>query len=120
MPENVTGEESASDPMKTVADALEKAAQTATDTVADAKATFERSLPAASRFVSRLVYTTCYSLSYGVVFPTVWVAKSIPPDNQVVTGLAEGAKAAIDAVDHWKNRQLDAPASKPGPPEPSA
>ncbi len=115
MPENVTGEEPASDPMKTVADALEKAAQTATDTVADAKATLEKSLPGASRFLSRLVYTTCYSLSYGVVFPTVWVAKSIPPDNPVVTGLAEGAKAAIDAVDHWKNRQLAAPAAEPSP-----
>jgi hypothetical protein len=109
MSENVPGEGSASDPMKTVADALEKAVQTAGDTAADAKAAIEKSIPGASRFLSRLVYTTCYSLSYGVVFPTVWVARSIPPDNALVNGLAEGAKAAIEAVDELKNRQLAAP-----------
>ena len=81
MSDNVTGEGSASDPMKTVADALEKAVQTATDSVADAKATPGKVAPGRPRFMSRLVYTTCYSLSYGVVFPTVWVARSIPPDN---------------------------------------
>ena len=50
MSENVSGEGPASDPMKTVADALEKAVQTATESAADAKATLEKSLPAASRF----------------------------------------------------------------------
>ncbi len=104
--------------MKTVADALEKAVQTATDSAVDAKATLEKSLPAAGRFVSRLVYTTCYSLSYGVVFPTVWVARSIPPDNPVVNGLAEGAKAAIDAVEQRKNRQLAEPGAESNPPNP--
>jgi hypothetical protein len=116
MSENVTGEGSASDPMKTVADALEKAVQTASGSVADAKATLEKSLPGATRFMSRLVYTTCYSLSYGIVFPTVWVARSIPPDNALVSGLTEGAKAAIEAVDQLKNRQLPAPAAEPTPP----
>jgi hypothetical protein len=119
MSENISGEGSSSDPMKMVADALEKAVQTATDSAADAKASLEKSLPAASRFVTRLVYTTCYSLSYGVVFPTVWVAKSIPADNPIVTGLAEGAKAAIDAVDQLKIRQLAAPAAKSSPSQPA-
>jgi hypothetical protein len=119
MSENISGEGSSSDPMKTVADALEKAVQTATDSAADAKASLEKSLPAASRFVTRLVYTTCYSLSYGVVFPTVWVARSIPPDNPIVTGLAEGAKAAIEAVDQLKNRQLAAPIVESSPPRSS-
>ena len=118
MSDNVNREGPASDPMKTVADALEKAVQTATETASDAKATLEQSLPAASRFLSRLVYTTCYSLSYGVVFPTVWVARSIPPDNPIVNGLAEGAKAAIDAVDQRKNPQLPAPAAESSPPNP--
>lgn len=116
MSENLTGEGSASDPMKTVADALEKAVHTASDSVADAKATLEKSLPGASRFLSRLVYTTCYSLSYGVVFPTVWVARSIPVDNALVNGLTDGAKAAVDAVDQLKNRQLTAPVPVPPPP----
>jgi hypothetical protein len=118
MSENAGEEGSASDPMKTVADALEKAVQTATDSAVDAKATLEKSLPAASRFLSRLVYTTCYSVSYGVVFPTLWVARSIPPDNPVVNGLTEGAKAAIDSVDQLKNRQLAPAASESSPTSP--
>jgi hypothetical protein len=119
MSENVSAEGPAGDPMKTVADALEKAARTVTDRAADAKASLEKSLPATSRFLSRFVYTTCYSLSYGVVFPTVWVARSIPPDNAVVNGLTEGAKAAIDAVEQLKNRQLPAPTTGSSPPHPS-
>jgi hypothetical protein len=47
------------------------------------------------------------------------VARSIPPDNPIVTGLAEGAKAAIDAVDQLKNRQLAAPVVESSPPRPS-
>ena len=118
MSEHVPDAGSATDPMKAVADALEKAVQSATDSAADAKATLEKSLPGATRFVSRLIYTTCYSLSYGVVFPTVWVARSIPPDNPVVNGLTEGAKAAIDAVEQLKNRQLPAPVVPSSPPSP--
>ena len=113
MSDDVTGEGSPSDPMKAVADALERAVQATTDGAVDAKVALDNSLPGATRFLSRLVYTTCYSLSYGVVFPTVWVARSVPPDNPVVIGLAEGAKAAIEAVDDWKNRQLAAPAGEP-------
>ena len=105
--------------MKTVADALEKAVQTATDSVADARASLEKSLPGAASFMSRLVYTTCYSLSYGVVFPTVWIARSIPADNALVNGLTDGAKAAIEAVDQLKNRQLAAPAAEPEATHPS-
>jgi hypothetical protein len=119
MSENVTSEESANDPMKTVADALEKAVHSATESVADAKASLEKSLPGAQRFMSRLVYTTCYTLSYGVVFPTVWVARSIPADNPLVTGVTEGAKAAIEAVDQLKNRQLEAPTTESTPAQPS-
>ncbi len=105
--------------MKTVADALEKAVQTATESASDAKTTLEESIPAVTGFLSRLVYTTCYSLSYGVVLPTIWVARSIPPDNSVVNGLAAGAKAAIEAVDQLKNRQLDAPTIETGTSDPA-
>jgi hypothetical protein len=119
MSDNTADEGSESDPMKTVADALEKAVQTAANSAADAKTTLENSLPAAGQFLSRLVYTTCYSLSYGVVFPTLWVARSIPPDNAVVNGLAEGAKAAIEAVDQLKKPQLSPPMVESTPTESS-
>jgi hypothetical protein len=68
----------------------------------DARATAENALPAAARFVSRLVYTTTYSLSYGIVFPVVFVARSIPANNPVVQGLVDGAIAATDWVDELK------------------
>jgi hypothetical protein len=106
MSEHAAPEGSASDPLKTVADALEKAVQTATESAADAKASVEKALPAASRFMSRFIYTTCYTISYGVVFPTVFIAKSIPTDNAIGHGLADGARAAIDAVDQMTTHKL--------------
>jgi hypothetical protein len=118
MSENVTTEGSATDPLKTVAEALEKAVQTATDRAADAKATVEKAMPAASRFVSRFIYTTCYTFSYGVVFPTVLIAKSIPTNNAVVNGLADGAQAAIDAVDQMTSRKAASPLAESSPAHP--
>jgi hypothetical protein len=50
---------------------------------------------------------------------SVWLARSIPPDNALVSGLTEGAKAAIDAVDQLKNRQLPAPAAESTPAGPA-
>ena len=55
-------------------------------------------MPAISDFVGRLVYTTCYAVSYGVVFPTVFVIQAVPKDNALVHGLVDGAHAARDAI----------------------
>ncbi len=66
----------------------------------------EKALPAASRFLSRFIYTTSYTFSYGVVFPAVLIAKSIPSDNAVVHGLVDGARAASDTVDQWKSSRV--------------
>ena len=49
MSDDVTGEGSPSDPMKAVADALERAVQATTDSVVDAKAAVDKSLPGAAR-----------------------------------------------------------------------
>ena len=106
MSQNVVTGASSVDPLRSVADALEIAVQAAKDGASDAKATVEKVLPAASRFVSRVVYMTCYTFSYGIVFPTVFIARSIPTNNSVVHGLADGAKAAIDAVDQVTSRKL--------------
>ena len=61
--------------------------------------------PAATRFLSRMVYTMSYSLSYGTVFPVAFVAKSIPANNPFVTGMVDGARAANDWVDELKHPQ---------------
>jgi hypothetical protein len=91
-----------SDPLKVVADAMDAAAKAAREGVEEARATASDAIPAAGRLMSRLIYKTCYSISYGVVFPTVLIARSIPKDNAAVHGLIDGAHAAIDMVNEMK------------------
>jgi hypothetical protein len=119
MSNNVAAEASSVDPLKTVADALETAIQAAKEGAADAKVTVEKALPAASRFLSRFVYTTSYTFSYGIVFPAMLIAKSIPSDNAMVHGFMDGARAATEAVEQLKSRQLAAAVSGPAPSLPS-
>jgi hypothetical protein len=102
--------ESSSDPLKNVADALANAAKRAKSGAADAKAATAKAMPAASRFLASLVYNTSYALSYGVVYPAVLIARSIPANNAFVHGFVDGARAASDTVDHWKHPQLEPPA----------
>ncbi len=104
MSDSATPEGTASDALKSVSDALEKAVQTASDTALDAKASVERAFPEATRFVASVVYSTSYAISYGLVFPEALIARSIPSNNALVNGLVDGAKAAIDTIDHMKKR----------------
>jgi hypothetical protein len=108
MSENAAVDAQSSDPLKTVADAMEHAVQAARDGAADARARVDKAMPAVNRFVSRFVYTTCYTISYGVVFPSVLVARSIPKNNPIVHGFVDGAHAAVDMVDEMKKRKLAA------------
>jgi len=112
MPRNVAAKPLSRDPLKTVANALDTAVKAAKDGAADAKATAGKMLPAAGRFLSRFVYTTSYTFSYGVVFPAVLIARSIPANNAMVHGLVEGAQAANDKVVEIKRRR---PAPPPEP-----
>lgn len=110
MTDDVTTETATSDPLKSVADAMENAVQAAKEGALDARAKVEEALPRVNRFMARLVYTTSYTLSYGVVFPTVFVAQSIPRENPIVHGLVDGAQAALDALDEMRKRKQDAAA----------
>ena len=101
---------SSPDPLKTIAHALDTAVKAAKVGTADAKKAADQAFPAASRFLTRFVYTTSYTFSYGVVFPTIMIAKSIPANNAVVHGFVDGARAASEMVDQWKHRPLEAPA----------
>ena len=115
MPDNASMGAQASDPLKTAADAMEHAVQAAKDGASDARAKVDQALPAVNLFVSRFVYTTCYTLSYGVVFPSVMVARSIPKNNPIVRGLVDGAHAAVDMVEEMKKRKLEAKGAEPAP-----
>jgi hypothetical protein len=78
---------------------LELVTRAAQDGAADAREAATRTWAATSLFLSRFVYTTCYTVSYGVVFPTTLLARSIPRNNAAVRGLIEGAEAAKLKVD---------------------
>ena len=75
-------------------DALATISKAARDGAADAREMATRVWENTSLFVSRFVYTTSYTLAYGVVFPATLIARSIPLDNAAVRGLIEGAHAA--------------------------
>jgi hypothetical protein len=97
------------DGLRTVADAWGIAVQAAKDGASNATAMAGEAFPAASRFLSRMVYTMSYSFSYGCVFPVAFVAKSMPADNAIVYGLVDGARAASDWVDELKHREPEPP-----------
>jgi hypothetical protein len=123
MSDNASVETQASDPLKTIADAMENAVQAARHGAVDARARVDSALPGVSRFMSRFVYTTCYTISYGVVFPSVLVARSVPRNNALVHGLIDGANAAFDMVGEMKKRKVEAqasptPAAEPDPQHP--
>jgi hypothetical protein len=87
------------EPLDASAGTLEIVKRAARDGAADAREAATRVWSATSLFASRFVYTACYTVSYGVVFPTMLVAHSIPKNNAAVQGLIDGAQAAIQRVD---------------------
>ena len=95
------------DPLKTVADALESAAQAVKDGASNAREAAEGMLPDSGSLLSRIAYNTCYAISYGIVFPSVLLAQSVPHDNALIHGLIDGAHAAKDMAAEMKNKTGD-------------
>jgi hypothetical protein len=60
-----------------------------------------------ANFVSRLVYSTFYFASYGVVFPTLFVASTVPGLGQAACGMVDGANAASEAVKERKAQRAE-------------
>lgn len=86
------------DPLKCVAAAMATAAEAVRDGASDAAARVQKALPATGEFVSRFVYSSCYFVSYGVVFPAMFVANVVPGGGPIASGLLDGANAANDYV----------------------
>jgi len=113
MPDEATSMETPSaDPLRSAADAMALALQAAKEGAADAQDKVNEMMPAIGGFLSRLTYTTCYAVSYGVVFPTLLVARAVPKDNAIVNGLVDGARAARDALE-GRYQESAAPAGAP-------
>lgn len=54
--------------------------------------------------INKTIYKSGYYLSYGVVFPTCFIAGLVPTDNAMGRGLIDGAHAARDAVQRMRHR----------------
>ena len=84
-------QESESDPLKTIADALEEAANGSSHKQGvEAKALGEQ--------WTRIIYNTSYAVSYGVMMPTALVVSMLPKENALMHGLMDGARAAKDVA----------------------
>ena len=122
----MTAEPIVPDALKTAADAMAIAVRAAKEGAADARAKTSEVVPAVGRFLNRLTYTTFYTISYGVVFPSLLVAHWVPKENALVHGLIDGGWAARDAVTEMgkaresKGSEGDEPASVAGEDGPAA
>ncbi len=88
----ITAKTPTADPLRATADAMSMAIQAAKDGASDARQRVDEMMPAIGDFVTRLTYTTCYAVSYGIVFPSLFVARAVPKDNALINGLADGAR----------------------------
>jgi hypothetical protein len=87
---------------------MRSAADAIRDGAADAKTSVHDVLPKAQHFVSRGIYHGSYYLSYGVVFPTVFLCHIIPGGQSLASGIVDGAVAGAEYV-----RGLRQPAPAP-------
>lgn len=92
---------------------LSLVSRAAQDGAADAREAAARTWDSTSLFLKRFIYTSCYTISYGVVFPSALLARSIPKDNAIVRGLIDGAEAAKLKVDELRSPALDSAGSEP-------
>ena len=106
---------SSHDPTESTAGTLELVAQTTQRGATDARLAAARTWTATGLFVSRFVYNTCYIISYGVVFPSVLLARAVPANNAAVRGLVEGAQAARHKVDELYHPSLIPSTDSPSP-----
>jgi|SRR6516164_2494651 hypothetical protein len=93
--QTTTEEEAA---MQAVAAAMRDAAATASEHAAKVKKSTSEAGTTALESISQMVYTGSYVLAYGVVYATVFVARSLPQDNPVMRGFRDGGRAAMGEV----------------------
>jgi hypothetical protein len=84
--------------MHSIADAMRDAATTASEHAAKVKQSASEAAPKALEAISRMFYTGSYVLAYGVVYGTVFVARSLPQENSVMHGFRDGGQAAMDEL----------------------
>jgi hypothetical protein len=93
-----------SSPLKSVSTAITAAAERVRHRTSDALARAKQALPATGESISRFVYSSFYYLSYGVVFPTLFVTSYLPGCGTIADGLVDGAVAANDVIVDMKEK----------------
>jgi hypothetical protein len=96
----------ASDPLQSAAAALQRAPMK----LRDAAAEREPLLPAARQLLSRFSYNAGYCISYGVVFPTLFLVNLVPGASTLASGFVEGALAANNYVQSLQTAKMQQPA----------
>jgi hypothetical protein len=43
-----------------------------------------------------MIYNGSYALAYGVVYPIVFIAQSLPQENPMMHGFRDGSQAVMD------------------------
>ena len=97
------------DSMLNSTDTMNTITQAAKDGAADAREMANRVWANTSLFLCRFVYTTSYTISYGIVFPATLIARSVPKDNAAVRGLMDGARDATQKAHEMKGAELHLP-----------
>jgi hypothetical protein len=92
--------------LDSVSSAMDVMTRAARDGAADAREAAAKAFSNTSLFLSRMLYTSTYTISYGVIFPVALVARGIPRDNAAVRGLIEGAQAASRRADAMLRRDV--------------
>ena len=85
--------------MRSIADAVRDAAATASEHAAQVKQSASEAGPKALEAISRMLYTASYVLAYGVVYGTVFVARSLPQENSLMHGFRDGGQAAMEELE---------------------
>jgi hypothetical protein len=82
----------------------------------DARAAAEGFVPAVGKLIHDGVYSTFYTLTYGVVFTSLVVGSLIPSDNAMGEGVRDGIKDARQAFEGRQQREdvREAAEAEPG------
>lgn len=86
------------DPLRSISDAMREAITNASDDASRAHEKLCEASAGLGNSVSRFAYTSSYMLSYGIVYASVFVARSVPQDNPIVEGFIDGGRAAMEAL----------------------
>ena len=87
----------AAEPLQNARQVIGSAMETVRPGAADAHERITGAMPPFGEFLGRVVYTASYGLSFGIVFPAMLAARSVPMDNALGHGLMDGAAAAASS-----------------------